>query len=273
MYRINKFFATCLAISIFFIFFSCSENNGNSIRISGSTTIEPFMKKVASQFKIKNKIQISITAPGSLIGINSLISGSCDIAMSSSDLLPSHIALAKKNKINVKSFLLGYDIIVPIVNPGNVVPNISFNQLKDIYRGKIRNWSALGGKDALIEIVNRNSGSGTYSIWSRKTASAIDGIDTELVSNSSILAYIAENENAIGYISNSFVNPEIKMLKVDGVDIENQENWKETYPIKRPLFLYVDENKFNNTFKKFIIFIIMNEKVKKIFNESGFFST
>ena len=258
MYKINKFIAMGLVFSIFFVISSCSEKNTDSIHISGSTTIEPFMKKVVDQFKKKNNIEISITAPGSMSGIESLISGSCDIAMSSSDISLIQSALAKKNKIGVKSFLLGYDIIVPIINPKNVVSNISIDQLKDIYNHKIQNWSKLGGKNAAIEIVNRKNNSGTYRIWNHMIDTGGDKIGKQQVSTSSILAYIAENENAIGYISSSFINSEIKVLMVDGIGIKNQENWMENYPIKRPLFLYVDDNKFNDSIKKIVIYSNFN---------------
>lgn len=272
MYKLIKLSTIGLSISIFFIFFSCSEKNGNSIHISGSTTIEPFMTEVVTQFKKNNNIDVSISAPGSMSGINSLISGSCDIAMSSSGLSPTQSILAKKNKIDVRSFLLGYDIIVPIINPRNVVSNISIHQLKDIYNGKIRNWSKLGGKNTAIEIINRNNRSGTYKIWNHLIAPGVDGRGKEQTSSSSVLAYVAENENAIGYISSSFINPEIKTLIVAGTDIQNQKKWIENYPIKRPLFLYVDDNKFDDSIKKFIIYILMSKEVKELFKESGFYS-
>jgi phosphate transport system substrate-binding protein len=263
----------CLAVSVLVVLSSCSENKKNALHICGSTTIAPFMKKVVLQFKEKNAADIRITAPGSFGGINSFLSGSCDIVMSSSDFLPTHARLAEEKGISIKSFLLGYDIIVPIVNPGNGLTNISLGQLKDIYNGKILNWSELGGKNALIEVVHRNNNSGTSGIWHHIISPATHEDGTSMVSNSSVLATIAENENAIGYISSSFINSEVKPLMVDGIDIGNKLTWTENYPIKRPLFLYVDENKFTATVKTFIIYTLMNEDVKEIFQGSGFFSS
>ena len=260
-------------ISLFFLFSSCAEKHEKTIRISGSTTIEPFMKKVAAQYKKPKDTKITITTPGSIGGINSLLDGSCDIVMSSSDLLPSHQLSAEKKGIKIKSFLLGVDLIVPIVNPGNRVSNISLDQLKAIYGGKIQNWSELGGKDALIKVVHRNSNSGTSAVWHRIIAQGTHQTGNTMVSNSSVLAYIAENENAIGYISNSFINSEIKPLTVDGVGIKDKKHWHKNHPIKRPLFLYVDENKFTGSVKTFIIFTLMDNKVKKIFRKNGFFSS
>ncbi|WP_279615099.1 phosphate ABC transporter substrate-binding protein [Desulfospira joergensenii] len=256
-----------------FGFISCSQNNNDPIRINGSTTIEPFMKKAAALFREKNNTAILITARGSVSGIDSLISGSCDMVMSSSEILESQNLLAGQKGLNLKSFLLGYDIIVPIVHPDNPVSNLSLVQLKGIFNGKIKNWSALGGKNLPIDLINRNSTSGTFRVWDRIMADGARAKGREVGSSSSVLAHIAENENAIGYISHSFVNPEIKILQVDGIDIEHRENWINNHPIKRPLFLYVNENKFNDTIKEMIIFIIMNQEVEELFKKSGFFST
>ncbi len=267
------FLSICLVISLFFLFSSCSGKNEKTIRISGSTTIEPFMKKVAARYKRPKNTKITILAPGSIGGMNSLLDGSCDIVMSSSDLLPSHQLSAKEKGIKIKSFLLGIDLIIPIVNPGNRVRNISLDQLKDIYGGKIQNWSELGGKNASIEVFHRNNNSGTSAVWNRIIAPETRQTRKTLVSNSSVLAYIAADENAIGYISNYFINSEIKPLTVDGVDIENKEHWHKNHPITRPLFLYVDENNFTGSVKTFVIFTLMDKEVKKIFQESGFFSS
>ncbi|MBU1011126.1 MAG: substrate-binding domain-containing protein, partial [Bacteroidetes bacterium] len=72
-------------------------------RISGSTTIEPFMKKVAARYKRPK--ETTITAPGSIGGMNALLEGASDIVMSSSDLLPRHQLSAKNKGIKIKSFL------------------------------------------------------------------------------------------------------------------------------------------------------------------------
>lgn len=131
MYKIMGFSTICLAISLFVAFSFFPEKRGKALHISGSTTIEPFMKTIATQFQTKNDLKIRITAPGSISGMDALMTGSCDIAMSSSDLLPRHLALAEKKGIAIKSFLLGYDVIVPIVHPANGVSNISLAQLKE----------------------------------------------------------------------------------------------------------------------------------------------
>lgn len=50
--KIN-FTAICLTVCFLVVLSACSENQEKILHISGSTTIAPFMKKVAAQFKKK----------------------------------------------------------------------------------------------------------------------------------------------------------------------------------------------------------------------------
>ncbi|MBO8834017.1 substrate-binding domain-containing protein, partial [Staphylococcus aureus] len=55
--------------------------------------------------------------------------------------------------------------IVPIVNKGVGVKNVSQKQLKQIFTGKLTNWKQLGGKNEAITVINRSKGSGTRSAF------------------------------------------------------------------------------------------------------------
>ena len=268
-----KFLMICSMCILFMVMFFRDGDKFDSICISGSTTLEPFIKKAVNEYNKKSGLEIKISAPGSISGIDALISGECDIAMSSVAIPPDQSIRAENKGVLLKSFLLGYDIIVPIVNHENPVFNISLDQLKDIYKGKIKNWSELGGSAAEIEIVSRKKNSGTYCAFCKIAGSVEETLSTVLVSNSSVLAYIAENVNAIGYISRSYINPEVKALVVEGVDIFKNENQRNAHPIKRPLYLYVDKNKFNGPVKSFIVFVLLNEQIKALFTGSNFIST
>ena len=92
-----------------------------------------------------------------------------------------------------------------------------------------------------------------------------------MVSNSSVLAYIAEHVNAVGYISSSYLNPEVKALAVEGADAFDKGDQRNDHPIKRPFYLYVDKNKFSGPVKSFILFIVLNKHMKSLFPEIGFY--
>ena len=59
-------------------------------------------------------------------------------------------------------FLIAKDALSIYLNPNNSVRDLTLNQLKDIYTGKVKNWKVFGGKDTTISVVNRNPNSGTF---------------------------------------------------------------------------------------------------------------
>jgi phosphate transport system substrate-binding protein len=258
----------------------CEKEAAKTIRVFGSTTVEPFMKKAAAEYSQTGNVGFSLNAMGSKNGIDSLIAGACDIAMSSSEILPEQMALAKKSGVSIKPFLLGYDIIIPIVNPSNAVSNLTFQQLKDIFEGKITRWSKVGGPDTSIDVVDRSGGSGTYAIWHHFVvpASEIPYPTTyqHLMiqsSNSAVLAYVFGHQNAIGYVSNVYLNPEVKPLKLDGISVTESDSLIAQYHLKRPIYLFVNEDRFGKELKDFIAFLIISDEGRKLLREAGFFSS
>ncbi|MBN1308485.1 MAG: PstS family phosphate ABC transporter substrate-binding protein [Chitinispirillaceae bacterium] len=252
----------------------CVKSEVKNLRIFGSTTVEPFMKQAVAEYGKTRTVQFQVRGVGSKDGIDSLIAGACDMAMSSTEILPEQTARAQKNGMHLKPFLLGYDIIVPIVHPSNTISVIPFDALKRVFEGKLVGWSALGGADTAIDVVDRSDASGTYAVWHHYVAPpmATEERVTVRPSNSSVLAYVSEHTNAIGYVSNAYLNPEVKPLKLDGIAIAESDSMLSEYHLKRPLYLYVDEDRFNDDLKAFVIFMIISERGRALLREAGFFS-
>jgi phosphate transport system substrate-binding protein len=251
----------------------CNRPGQKTIRVCGSTTIEMFMKKAGQEYGKNGKTIIAVNAVGSKAGIDSLIAGVCDIAMSSMEPLPEQTLAAIKKGINLKPFLLGYDVIIPIVHPSNRVSDITFENLKNVFTGKIDKWLVLGGADTVIDIVDRTGLSGTYLFWHHSVATAMAGDEHVSVepSNSTVVAHVSKRTNAIGYVSSVFLNPEVKPLKINGINITESDSLLSQYHLKRPLYLYVNADRFENEIRSFIVFLIINDRGKELLRESGFF--
>ena len=251
----------------------CDRPGQKTIHVYGSTTIEMVMKKAGQEYGKNGKTTIVVNAVGSKAGIDSLIAGVCDIAMSSMEPLPEQTLAAITKGINLKPFLLGYDVIIPIVHPSNRVSDITFANLKNVFTGKIDKWLVLGGADTVIDIVDRSGSSGTYLLWHHSvvTAMACDEHVSVEPSNSTVVAHVSKHTNAIGYVSNAFLNPEVKPLKINGINIAESDSLLSQYHLKRPLYLYVNADRFENEIKSFIIFLIISDRGKELLRESRFF--
>jgi len=95
------------------------------------------------------------------------------------------------------------DAISVVVHPSNQVSNLTKEQIADIFTGKITNWNEVGGKDAEIVVVSRDTSSGTYGTFIElvlpKDAQITDRAIIQS-SNATVKNTVATNENSIGYI-------------------------------------------------------------------------
>ncbi len=228
------------------------------IRIAGSTTILPFMNRVSEEYAEQTDTDIQITSGGSLKGIESLISGRCDIAMCSWPISARLRTDAQSKGTRIKGFPFAHDMIVPIVHPSNPITHLTLDQLRGIYTGVVQSWAEVGGNPASIEVVIRSSSSGTAEVWKQviSTSNALKTGGVVESSNSGVLAYVAEHPNAIGYVSFAILNHEVKPLSINGAPPTVNSAKQGKYPILRQLYLYVDEDNLSYDVKSLIVFVL-----------------
>lgn len=92
--------------------------------------------------------------PGSSTGIGMLIDKQLSFAHSSRPLAAAEYAAAKKRGFELEAVPVAEDGIVFFVNPSLGIESLTWEQLKDIYRGKIDNWQQVGGADLPITPVS-----------------------------------------------------------------------------------------------------------------------
>ena len=114
-----------------------SNQAEGTIRMEGSTSMEALMKELADAYmKINTHATVQVTATDSTNGLNSVMSGGCDIAMSSRELKDY-----EKELLNYS--MVAKDEIAVIVNQKNPLSDMSLYMLKSIYTGGIENWEDL----------------------------------------------------------------------------------------------------------------------------------
>ncbi len=115
-----------------------------SIKISGSTTLQPIAQAAADKLLSMNSgLAISVAGGGSGAGIKETTSGANNIGMSSRDLTSEESAV-------LGEYVVANDGIALIVNPANPVKNLTKEQAEKIFLGEIKNWKEVGGNDAPI---------------------------------------------------------------------------------------------------------------------------
>ena len=229
-----------------------------SITINGSTTVLPIIQKASEHFMSSYPdISIVLSGGGSGTGIKSLLDGITDVAMSSRDVKSSEVKLAADKKMELIRTVIGVDALVPIVNTQNPVKDLSIEQLRNIFAGKITNWKEVGGNDAIIVVVNRDNSSGTYECWKELVMKDTRVMPKALTqaSNGGVAQNVATNPNAIGYIGMGYLNDNVKGLTIGGIVANAETALAKKWPLSRELYLFTNGKPAGNT-AKFMDFML-----------------
>lgn len=244
---------------------SADGDKSATISISGSTSIGPLMEKEAAAYKKENtNVNIEIQQIGSSAGIKNAISGVSEIGMASREL-------KDEEKSEVTETVIAFDGIGLIVHPSNTATNLTMDQIKEIYTGKITNWKEVGGKDAPIVVVSRDESSGTRSAFQELvdfTSEELEKSATIADGNGSVKTTVATNENAIGYVSFETIDTSVKALTVDNVEPTPENVLEKTYSLSRPFILVYTDSKITEAGKKFIDYIL-SDAGQTIVEEAG----
>ena len=230
-----------------------SGGRKTTVTVAGSTSVMPFSEKLAEHFKIeRRRITVDVQGGGSSAGIQACMNGTVDIGMSSREL--------KGDEKVLRQIVICHDGIAVVVHPRNPIRDITLEQVRAVYGGRIRNWKALGWIDRNIDAVTREEGSGTRGAFEELVMGKTDIHDSTMVqdSNGSVKEVVATDPYAIGYISLGVVDAKVKALSVGGVlpTVENIRAGK--YRMVRP-FLYLTMGESGETARLFIAYVLSKE--------------
>ncbi|BDQ01835.1 phosphate ABC transporter substrate-binding protein [Ignavibacterium sp.] len=267
----SKNIITLLVFSLLFSFCSFKPSGENVITISGSDTMYELNEKLAKEFMIDNPgISVYVKGGGTRLGISDLIKNRTDICASSRNLQPEESKLLVEYYGSLALvYLIAKDGLSIYVNPNNIVNDLTVDQIKKIFTGKIKNWKEVGGKDTVIIPVLRNPNSGTYLYFKEHVLDDEEYTKNGLTlpTTKEIIKFISENDNAIGYGGVGYKEG-IVQIRVEGVFPVEENIRNDSYPITRYLHFFVSETPSGNV-KKFIDWTL-SPKGQSVIRKAGF---
>jgi phosphate transport system substrate-binding protein len=239
-------------ILIIALVWGCGKGK-TSITLAGSTAFQPFAEKLAEQYmNTTSGVIITVQGGGSAVGIQSANSGAAQIGMADLVVLP-----AEANGLT--STVVAKDGIAVVVNPKNKATDLTTDQVRDIFNGKITNWKEVGGDDSPITVVSREAGSGTRSSFEQIIQNIVLKKDALIQdSNGTIRETVSNDVNSIGYLSHGLINEKIKALKVDDQECTTELIVAGKYKLVRPIYLLV-KGEMKGEVKNFIDYILSTE--------------
>lgn len=242
-------------IIIFTYLIFISQTQYERIQIAGSTSVQPVAEALAEKFEETHpNVRINVQGGGSSLGISSVSQGITQIGTSSRELKP-------KEKSGLTEYIIGKEGIVIAVNNNNNVSDLTKDQIKDIFSGKITNWKEVGGPDLEIHVIIREEGSGTRSAFE----SIVMGKDTKTrpdaivqSSTESVKQVVKQDPGAIGFVSLAHMSSDVKALEINGIGPSEAAVADGSYEIQTP-FLFVVKGEPEGIVKEFIDFTLSPE--------------
>lgn len=214
-----------------------------------------FMVELAAAYEKKTGVKINIQGGGATRGIREVaanhvdMGGSCRYKIDGEDQERGAVLEP-----------VAWDALVVIVHPDNPVDNITFDQIRGVYLGKITNWKQLGGNDAPIRLLVRKGKISGVGRALRKLVFADYNKEfkaTEVMKSSGPLEKaVVEDVNAIAVTGISSARKrKVKNLKLDGKEPTYDNIRAGEYGLYRPLYLALNRGGKNaDEVDKFIKF-------------------
>lgn len=266
--RSPRALAVLLALAALAAVPACTRDGAaqQELVVTGSTTILPIAEIAAEEFRSRNEdARVLVSGVGSSAGIETVAKGSSDIGTSSRDLKP------EEKDLGLTDTPIAYDAIAVIVNEDNPVSALTSAQLKDIYQGRITNWSEVGGPDMPIGLVNRDQASGTREAFSKIVLDQepFEPRAVVLPGTGQVRSVVAQARGAIGYISLGFVNRDVKVVAVDGVVPSAETATDGTYPVRRVLHFFT-KGPPQGLAKQYVDFVLSEQVQEDAVRDAGF---
>jgi phosphate transport system substrate-binding protein len=193
---------------------SCHRKTGDNrtvVRLSGAASVVDSVinpHKAAVEKATGYALEIVKSNAGK--GLIDLVDGKCDASLASASI--DTVAKAAKGAgkevatDNLQLHTMATDEVVFVVHPSNKVKTLTFEQLKDMHTGKIRNWKELGGDDLAIIIVTDTVSSATRGLIKQAVLKNEEYLKEALAVNvATISDEVAKAPGAIGGLGAGFV--------------------------------------------------------------------
>jgi len=226
------------------------------IEISGSNSEYELVKYLLDSYNEQREqpMKYTLEGAGSEKGIEKLIKGEIDMAMSSRRIKPYEANLIRKNGNDFIEIIFAVDALSFITNYKNSVDSLSIEQIRDILSGKIINWYQVSKFKGLVRIYGRNLESGTFHFVEDKFGvPALRKYQQTCTSSHEIIQRVMEDTCGFGYVSIGYLLDSNKKLNkkiwpvpiyVSGAKMPSMSPLQVNevssgyYPVIRPLYQY-----------------------------------
>lgn len=203
---------------------------------------------VWTQGERRLKVVVPVQAHGSSTGFQALAAGSADVAASSRRARPEElVAIGGDTGLSAqeqREHVVAIDGLAIIVHPANPVQALTVAQIREVFSGRIRNWSELGGNAGAIALHARDDKSGTFDTFDQLVlqGARLAPAARRYESNERLAEAVLGSEAALGFVPLAAVGGAKALAVADGaaqtLAPSSLSIATEDYPLSRRLYLY-----------------------------------
>lgn len=179
---------------------------------------------------------------------------------------------------------IGSDALVFICSNKNKADNLTTQQIKDIYSGKITSWKDVGGEDQPIIAYQRNKDSGSQTLFDKLINLGDDLMDApterRIQSMYGLLEAVADydnSDNALGYTVFYYLSnmekgklETSKILKVDGVSPNNETIGSGEYPFTNDFYVVIRKDAAKDSPERILYNWICSQQGKELAEKENY---
>ncbi len=218
-----------------------------TVTVKGSDTMVILGQRWAETYMNAHPgVRIQVTGGGSGTGIAALINGGTDICEASRTMKDQEKEqVLKRHGKTAVEIPVALDGVAIYVHQSSPIRELSVSQLKDIYSGKITNWSDVGGRNERIVPYSRENNSGTYVFFKEHVLNNEDfAREVQTLPGTAAVANAVSKDPAsigyggIAYAAGIWTIPIRRDSASEPVppSLETVQNGQ--YPLSRSLFFY-----------------------------------
>lgn len=225
-----------------------------------------FMGEMAAAYEKKTGVKVDLLGGGATKGIRQVSNKEVNIGGTCRHVIENENSLTHAEERRVQLTPVAWDALVVITHKDNPVSNLSVEELRGIFKGRITNWKEVGGNNAPIELYVRK---GKISGVGRTVRELLfynyeeEFVAKYVVEESSNLEKdMVTNPNGMGVTGVSSANKIkniAKILKLEGKEASFENIKKGQYLLYRPLYLVTKLDERDPEVKKFAQFVSSDE--------------